>query len=171
MSDAAGTLPAAPDSIEPVVGWRLWLVVDDGGFRWLESPLYPVRWSPQRALVAHCLPERRSRVLAPGPRIVPPHTAPCERCGCGVYAAAAPDALLPYVGSGREGAAARVLGRVLLWGKVVECERGWRAERAYPERLYVNEPTAAEGLGDYGVPVAALSTGSPRPPSPLERRG
>jgi hypothetical protein len=34
-----------------------------------------------------------------------------------------------------------VLGRVFLWGSVVECEQGWRAERAYPTALYL--PTSA----------------------------
>jgi hypothetical protein len=30
-----------------------------------------------------------------------------------------------------------VLGRVSLWGEVVECERGYRASHAYPAALYV----------------------------------
>jgi hypothetical protein len=56
------------------------------------------------------------------------------------------------------------VGRVALWGVVIECERGWRGMYAYPARLYV--PTrsparrpplspreVAEGLTGYGVPV------------------
>jgi len=56
------------------------------------------------------------------------------------------------------------VGRVSLWGLVIECERGWRASCAYPAALYV--PTrsvaprprltpreVAEGLAGYGVPV------------------
>ncbi len=35
----------------------------------------------------------------------------------------------------------RVLGRVLLWGRVVECQNGWRGARAYPERLVLPELT------------------------------
>jgi hypothetical protein len=31
-----------------------------------------------------------------------------------------------------------VLGRVLLWGSVVECDHGWRAEYAYPAALYLS---------------------------------
>jgi hypothetical protein len=31
-----------------------------------------------------------------------------------------------------------VLGRVLLWGAVVECDHGWRAECAYPAALYLS---------------------------------
>ena len=57
-----------------------------------------------------------------------------------------------------------MLGRVALWGQVVECERGWRGSHAYPEHIFV--PTTASdgkpiarvdelalGLTDYGVPV------------------
>jgi hypothetical protein len=58
------------------------------------------------------------------------------------------------------------VGRVALWGVVIECERGWRASYAYPARLYVpTRSTArrprlsprevADGLAAYGVPVTA----------------
>ena len=72
----------------------------------------------------------------------------------------------------------RVLGRVALWGKVVECEWGWRGARAYPALIYVPtgphrnvsmpkghllgwrpqyvplpEEEVAAALGEYGVPV------------------
>jgi hypothetical protein len=60
-----------------------------------------------------------------------------------------------------------VIGQVRLWGKVIECERGWRAALAYPERLYVPMRPADErarrrsaeiaaGLRDYGVPVEPM---------------
>jgi hypothetical protein len=56
------------------------------------------------------------------------------------------------------------VGRVSLWGVVIECERGWRALYAYPARLYLPERLTArdprlrprevaEGLAGYGVPV------------------
>jgi hypothetical protein len=35
------------------------------------------------------------------------------------------------------GAIHYALGRVSLWGSVIECERGWRASYAYPAALYV----------------------------------
>jgi hypothetical protein len=56
----------------------------------------------------------------------------------------------------------RVAGRVLLWGTVVECEHGWRASHAYPDRIYVQRGAdsplldrigVAGGLASYGVPV------------------
>jgi hypothetical protein len=56
---------------------------------------------------------------------------------------------------------ARAMGRVALWGDVVECERGWRASHAYPLDLYVCAPawptTAVDKLVDelerYAVPI------------------
>lgn len=59
-----------------------------------------------------------------------------------------------------------VVGCVSLWGDILECERGWRASRAYPERLYVpafhrrgiTSTKLAADLGAYGVPVAMLAS-------------
>jgi hypothetical protein len=61
----------------------------------------------------------------------------------------------------------RVIGLVSLWGSVVEGDRGWRASRGYPRRLYVparclggaSTVTAGEvalALTEYGVPVELL---------------
>jgi hypothetical protein len=58
----------------------------------------------------------------------------------------------------------RVIGRVSLWGSVVECEGGWRASHAYPERLWVpalhdeheiagDARKIACELTAYGVPI------------------
>jgi hypothetical protein len=61
-----------------------------------------------------------------------------------------------------------VIGRVSLWGLVVECERGWRAQLAYPERLFVGcgprarddvHIRAADALErNYGVPAVPRAT-------------
>jgi hypothetical protein len=159
----------APDLIEPIVGWRLWLVVADGGYLWLESMLYPTRWSPRRALDARCLPHRRCYFCNPKEvGAFPTHPAPDEDCDCGIYAARSPETLAPYLDSGYPGRTAvdRVLGRVRLWGKVIAAERGWRGEHAYPDAIYVPSRTPeqelhkavelAAGLRDYGVPVRLL---------------
>jgi hypothetical protein len=57
---------------------------------------------------------------------------------------------------------------VSLWGRVVECTRGWRGSVAYPNKIYVPPTRApfwlraekAEGvaldLTDYDVPVELL---------------
>ena len=68
-----------------------------------------------------------------------------------------------------------MIGTVSLWGRVVECTRGWRASRAYPSRIYVPQRPApywlraerseeiALGLTDYGVPVELLDAAAGRP--------
>jgi hypothetical protein len=66
-------------------------------------------------------------------RCVHGHSAPHLECACGIHAAREPVAVLSYLrGRDEPATVARVLGRVQLWGSVVEHEGGWRAERAYP---------------------------------------
>lgn len=160
----------APDYAEPTVGWRLWLVVADGGYFWLESLLYESRWSPRRALDARCVPHRRCFLCNQAEvQAAATHHAPDPECNCGIYAAADPATLASYLDSGYPGRVTvdRVLGQVRLWGTVIECERGWRGEHAYPERLWVlrrpysDQPAEqpfriAAGLRDYGVPISLL---------------
>lgn len=62
----------------------------------------------------------------------------------------------------------RVIGTVSLWGRVVECTRGWRGSYAYPKRIYVPATRAPDwlraeraeevalALTDYDVPVELL---------------
>jgi hypothetical protein len=124
--------------------WRV-----DGRYR-LWSALHDELWEPRRPLVAAC---------GDG------HTAPDEHCRCGIYAARQPELAQPYlVGRNSPEAVHRVLGRVALWGSVVECAHGWRAERAYPLRLWVpDDPFAFEiafELGRYGVPVELVRSRS-----------
>jgi hypothetical protein len=58
------------------------------------------------------------------------------------------------------------IGRVLLWGSVVETDTGWRATRAYPQRFFIpHERRRAERiarrLAAYGVPVRRLEAATP----------
>jgi hypothetical protein len=148
----------APDYIAPVVGWRVWLVVGRAGSSWrLRSPVYDTLWPPRRELVAVC----RGRHFGPES-----HPAPAERCGCGIHAAPARAAAL-YLEYRRGAVNPGVIGRVSLWGSVVECAHGWRASCAYPAHLYVPAGWApglgAAGVGEtaraltvYGVPVEII---------------
>lgn len=99
---------------------------------------------------------------------------PVAHCTCGVHATAglvgALGALDPYARLGWR-VRHRITGRVALWGNVVECAGGWRAERAYPSRLIIPARRLHEapvpGLGRiatalerYGVPVEVADAGS-----------
>jgi hypothetical protein len=172
----------APDYAEAIIAWRAWLVVADGEEIRLSSVVHKTVWAPRCELEASChrrtlsLP-RFSRKKSLG------HSAPAEDCRCGIYGArdaerAArflllainPARCLPtnfWLGPPHWPLLDTAIGRVSLWGSVVECEHGWRASHAYPERLYLlgrseeegsvspREEVAA-GLSVYGVPLRVL---------------
>lgn len=130
----------------------------------LSSVVQRTLWPVRRELVALC----RRRHLPRWLRRDEEHLAPALGCQCGIYGARELEQVLPYLeptpGEVRAGRVLeRVLGRVLLWGQVVECSLGWRASHAYPERIYLYggsgagsrfEPDwLAFALASYGVPV------------------
>lgn len=160
MIDAAAT---APDFAAPLEAWRTWKVVSGGEGPLLSSLFFDLVWRPNAAVQASCL---RRRWLDRLGLLRREHEAPGRRCECGVYAAGLEQAVSylwhPRVAPRR--APVHVLGRVFLWGDVIECERGYRASSAYPSELLV--PTTlsgrgrlsgvedvAVGLARYGIPV------------------
>jgi hypothetical protein len=152
-----GDEPRAPDYVEPIVGWRVWRVVKCRDHYLLGSLTNNVAWFPATPLHAQCFQTIRSSL----------HRSPSEKCHCGIYAArheAIDWASVAYGGLKR-----LVVGRVFLWGEVIEAERGWRAARAYPERIFVpriREPFNNEdfriidGLAAFGVPVEKVQVES-----------
>ena len=149
------------------------VVKEREGFR-LRSVVYDALWSPRSELVAHCL----HHTLRLPWRKRSSHVPPAGRCRCGIYAAREPEEAATYL-EGRTPADAlsvhRVIGTVSLWGRIVECTRGWRASRAYPKAIYVPATRApywlraeraaevALALTDYGVPVELLDPNSSGP--------
>jgi hypothetical protein len=135
----------APDGIEPIIGWRYWRV--EGST--LGSLTRSLPWPPAYGLEARC-------------RLSPRHgPVPSPTCHCGVYAATdlgtlksltSPSLRLPLA-----------VGKVALWGRVIPGERGYRAQYAYPRRLWLvweslellAQPGAQriEVAAAYGVPV------------------
>ncbi len=133
-------LPSPPDLAAAIVGWRVWRV--DTRYR-LCSALRDEPWEARHPFSASC---------------VSGHGAPDESCTCGIHAVRAPEEARPYlIGRNSPEAVHRVLGRVSLWGRVVEGPAGWRAEYGYPAQLWVpDDPLASEialHLGRYAVPV------------------
>jgi hypothetical protein len=154
---AAAETTTSPDYAEPLCAWRLWEV--EGGATARLRSLYRISvWPVGAPFEARCEAQRLR--LSRRPR----HTAPTETCSCGIYGA--PFELIRKklaIEGGLPPGSLFVIGTVSLWGDVLECERGWRAARAYPSRLFVplGFPGAAEravGLADYGVPVELLDT-------------
>jgi hypothetical protein len=155
----------APDFAAPVLGWRAWLVLQRSDGVRLASVAQPTLWPLREELVGTCLAHPRLPFLRRHARRR--HEAPSPACTCGIYAATDPDVAGPYVFRqliSRRGLVTRVIGLVSLWGRVLACERGWRAERGYPARIYVPIPAQDPGkwrhaddlalsLAEYGVPV------------------
>jgi hypothetical protein len=143
---------------DPIVGWRAWRVAATGDCLRLRSAVYDDVWTPGVELGATC-PHRA-------------HAAPDESCTCGIYAARDPAGAVRYlVGRDDPDVVHRVVGLVRLTGIVVEGRRGWRAQVAYPVRLWVpaadtngTPAPAAEvvaGLGGYGARVDLVPAYAP----------
>ena len=125
-----GSVPV-PVVVEPVVGWRIWNLSEDTAEDMAGPRLWPagaggdLAWPPRRPVEARCTIPRWLRTGGP-------HEPPGLGCRCGVYAARSLDVFA------RERPAwppPTVVGRASLWGRVVDHDRGWRAQFAYPARL------------------------------------
>jgi hypothetical protein len=155
----------APDSLEPVVGWRAWDLVHVDHDCWrLDSVIHRCVWPVRHELVAACLTTRG--------HVAKTHFSPIDRCQCGIYATASLDRLANYVGQGL-GPSPRLqaIGLVSLWGRLLQHEQGWRGSHGYPRRLWLpqrnsrDEPiggweTIALDLADYGAPILPLDRGT-----------
>lgn len=110
---------SAPDLIQPVVGFRKWLLVGDE----LLSPLARTPWDGA-PMQAQCLP--RPSWVGRNWHLVPPHSgpAPDPACACGIYALFAPHR--PWGPRGPS----LVPGAVVLWGRIEVHDGGMRAECA-----------------------------------------
>ena len=157
----------APDLPAAVEVWRAWQVVRRNGTYLLSSVLNPIVWPRHEPLVAECLHPRPSARRFW--RRSEQHDAPELRCMCGIYGAGL-DRLGSYlVPAPFAPVTSRVLGRVSLWGTVIECEYGYRASRAYPLSIYVPVDAVRDedqlevlvrALREYGVPVELLAAPS-----------
>lgn len=134
-----------PDYVEPVEAWRVWRVVMREGPVVLQSLFAGAIWEPGVPLVASCTATQRSRWM-PWRRTRCEHAAPDLDCGCGIYGVESVAAARSYLETPpllyRDD---RVIGRVAMWGDVVEGPLGWRASHAYPIELFVPEPMVAGG--------------------------
>ena len=116
-----------PDLIDPFVGWK-GLLADDAGS--LFSPAVPTAWPARKRLVAEC-------------NVNKSHKPPVKSCGCGIYAVKSFDDLKENGYNIWEERAFRgesgvwVVARIALWGEVVEGLIGYRAQYAYPKKIYV----------------------------------
>lgn len=132
--EARAALPRIPDRIEPIIAWRAW--TPSG--KQLKAIGQGVAWPAKKPMKAKCVSRGG-------------HKAPDMSCECGIWAFRDLDTLLPAADS----YATRdlIVGSVYLWGRVIECENGFRAEYAYPKELWCMKPEHEELGLVYNVPV------------------
>lgn len=150
--------PRVPDTPNPIEAWRQWLIwgvpqrAGPDLIRIGSMPKPGLVWPTEVATRATC---RRNE---------PCDEAPGEGCRCGYYGMAA-EAFVTEM-SRRTQPPYAALGKVQLWGRTIICERGWRAEFAYPQEVYVPADAGwgeaeieacARSLEDYRVPVYVAS--------------
>lgn len=128
-----------PDLVGTITAWRGWKIT---GGKLCALGMTGV-WEPKKAVKARC---------SKGP--TSSHDAPTKDCECGYWSFRTMDllqsALNPYAAS------VQVIGSVEVWGKVIECENGFRSEFAYPKELWLLEDGLEHLSWVYGVPVRRL---------------
>ncbi len=121
---------------EPRLGWRAWFLDRLDGQVVLRSMnagtgsgnrhdldyRRMATWPQRERMAARCRHGNR-------------HAAPADDCSCGIYAANSNERLRAEFSYGRDDS--QVVGTVMLWGDVVVADWGFRAQFAYPKRLYV----------------------------------
>jgi len=136
-----------PDFISPVVGYRIWQW-DATGLRSLNGE----KWLPHQPLSAVCRAAASGSIAGLSKTAHNPTESPYFSCTCGVYAAKTIEHLR-QCGYKRFG----VRGEVFLWGKVVEHERGWRAEFAYPKTLFLAADAIPFSLSEINARLKTLT--------------
>jgi hypothetical protein len=116
-----------PDYISPVVGYRVWQW-DATGLRSLNGE----KWLAHQPLSAVCRADACGSIAGLSKTKHNPADLPSLSCTCGVYAARTMEHLRQCGYRKRA-----VHGEVFLWGTVVEHERGWRGQFAYPKTLFL----------------------------------
>lgn len=113
---------------EPILAWRVWRLFRDRPGR-LISTNYELAWPKRKPMRAHCLPTMFGKPTNGVAR----HEAPSGKHGCGIYSVRTPEQALTWCVS----QPVYAIGVLALWGTVLECPGGYKAEFAYPQRLWL----------------------------------
>lgn len=161
----------APDTTRAIVGWRVWKVKYHGGMyregdAWRKdisrAGLRLFAWTRETPWPAghefDSIADSRRCIDSDHPRLN------CG-CKCGLHAFKTKEHLIESLdmehrGPLHEGPFA--YGRVSLWGRYVEAERGWRARYGYPYDVRIvgtDDPAVARDLADaYAIDVTYTPT-------------
>ena len=146
--------------VVPVEGFRLWY--NPLGKPTLHSHwMAGVEWTPKKRMEARCLSHASCVAAGLG-------------CKAGIYAFRTLDEAAELYYECLDSLVAHatpeehadlspqsrvVIGRVYLWGKVLECEYGFRAEYAYPSAIYDTAPNSYILAEVYHVSLAPKPSG------------
>lgn len=142
IADPTPALPppsAAPDYTHTITAWRGWTVDTDGNLGALGTSF---EWEPRRAARARCK-------VASGS-----HHAPNLSCSCGFWSFKSRELLTEALSN--YSTDVDVIGEVEIWGRVIECENGWRSEFAYPKELWLLDEELESLSWKYGVKIRRL---------------
>ena len=112
-----------PLYLNPIIGYRRWRVRVIRGKLTLLSILHTYDWPMQKPLIAECKCSHINYVHL-GPDI---NTLTSD---CGIYAYKSYELMSEDIPQ-HDG----IFGRVALWGRVVEAEKGYKATKAYPLQI------------------------------------
>jgi len=156
--------------VMPVVAWRIWYVPLQPILQlrsyWIQTP-----WEPCRRVQAEC----RNHLTCvcnednfwAGVKEKEGWGSDCK-CSAGIYGFKTieqgfdlwRDEIEKMDGMDREEPVVNrvCFGRVFLWGKVVECERGFRAQYGYPAAIYHTAENSRALASMYRVPLEAIKS-------------
>lgn len=123
-----------PDGMTPLKGYRAWYVGGSTGL--LTGQAHTELWSPYQPFRAACYSGDTDSHLEKNGDYIP---APAIGCTCGVYSYKTMAQLTVRMNAIHEQtyglAPLMVWGEVYLWGTIVEHDKGYRSEFAYPADL------------------------------------
>jgi len=137
----------------PILAWRAWTLVETAAGLELRSVVYPHPWPTRRPLRMVC---------EPGGCLGARWPMQAHSCGIHGFKDRAGAVAFPSMWEARRFTQQHispeqyVVGQVSIWGRVVEHERGYRGELAYPYALLLSpeqERLAAPLAARYGVDV------------------
>jgi hypothetical protein len=123
-----------PDYCHTITAYRGWAVKNEQLTALGQSDI----WKPKTAKPAKCSSQGKA------------HRAPSKECSCGYWSFRTMDLLTEALRNYRE---VTVVGAVEIWGRVIECDNGYRSEFAYPQELWLLKPDMEYLSWTYGVPV------------------
>jgi hypothetical protein len=146
--------PRTDHEREPILAWRLWRLHRDAGGDLRLAPTTPrADWEPGVAIRATCSGAHTRLYVVFNPELAPTHRSPMPGCTCGIHA------MKDGARLARSMTPAAVIGRVAMWGRVIEHSKGWRAEFAYPSRLRLVCGARHHPFEPKGEPVTVADTG------------